>query len=60
MVNLKKVSPITLEGDMGWDLRHNYNEISEELKRCTRLYPVIKILFTSIYVWVGISFRFPS
>ncbi|XP_018424228.1 PREDICTED: dynein beta chain, flagellar outer arm-like [Nanorana parkeri] len=33
MVNLKKVSPTTLEGDMGWELRHIYNEISQELER---------------------------
>ncbi|XP_068122143.1 uncharacterized protein [Hyperolius riggenbachi] len=30
---LKKVSPITLDGDMGWDLRHLYTATSEDLER---------------------------
>ncbi|KAM9320087.1 uncharacterized protein PAF06_004553 [Gastrophryne carolinensis] len=33
MSDLRKVSPITLEGDMGWELRHLYTVTSEELQR---------------------------
>ncbi|KAG8587471.1 hypothetical protein GDO81_005673 [Engystomops pustulosus] len=33
MTKLKTVSPLTLEGDKGWELRHLYSELSEELER---------------------------
>ncbi|XP_069829066.1 uncharacterized protein [Dendropsophus ebraccatus] len=33
MAKLRTVSPLTLEGDKGWELRHLYTELSEELER---------------------------
>ncbi|XP_040278224.1 dynein beta chain, flagellar outer arm-like [Bufo bufo] len=33
MVKLRTVSPLTLEGDKGWELRHLYTELSDELER---------------------------
>ncbi|XP_053311944.1 dynein axonemal heavy chain 9-like [Spea bombifrons] len=33
MAKLKLVSPLTLEGDCGWKLRHLYKETEEELER---------------------------
>ncbi|CAH2222791.1 Hypothetical predicted protein [Pelobates cultripes] len=33
MVKLKLVSPLTLEGDLGWKLRHLYSATEEEIKR---------------------------
>ncbi|XP_063809812.1 uncharacterized protein LOC135027842 isoform X3 [Pseudophryne corroboree] len=33
MVKLRTMSPLTLEGDMGWELRHLYTDLSEELER---------------------------
>ncbi|XP_056412427.1 uncharacterized protein LOC130355786 isoform X2 [Hyla sarda] len=33
MGKLRTVSPLTLEGDKGWELRHLYTELSEELER---------------------------
>ncbi|XP_075053831.1 uncharacterized protein LOC142139871 [Mixophyes fleayi] len=33
MAKLRTMSPLTLEGDMGWELRHLYTDLSEELER---------------------------
>ncbi|XP_077155311.1 uncharacterized protein LOC143817709 [Ranitomeya variabilis] len=33
MMKLRRVSSLTLEGDKGWELRHLYTELTEELER---------------------------
>ncbi|XP_075192459.1 uncharacterized protein LOC142291659 [Anomaloglossus baeobatrachus] len=33
MMKLRTISPLTLEGDKGWELRYLYTELSEELER---------------------------